>query len=99
MDDEDIKGAIRAALSRLEGRVNGIYLHIDMDALDISEGSANHLDSNGGLKPELIEDAIVLVKNRLQLKGCTIASYDPSFDTKGRFLEAGMRCIRKVVSK
>ena len=99
MHDGDILGAIKTALSRLQGRVNGIYLHIDMDALDIREGSANHLDSCGGLKPKLVEDAIALIKNRLKLKGCTLASYDPSFDTKGKFLEAGIRCIRKIVSE
>jgi arginase family enzyme len=33
---------IEAALVSLQDRVTGIYLHIDMDAFEISEGRANH---------------------------------------------------------
>jgi arginase family enzyme len=75
-----------------------MYLHIDMDAFDIDEGSANHLDSTGGLKTEVVEEAITMVRKHLNLRAATIASYDPNCDSKGKFLEAGLRCARKLVS-
>jgi arginase len=89
---------IEAALKMLQDRVTGIYLHIDMDALAIEEGAANHFGVFGGLKPELIETAITMVKRYLKIQAGTVASFDPTFDSNGKFLAAGIRCIRLIVS-
>jgi arginase len=89
---------VEAALNKLQDQVSGIYLHIDMDALAINEGAANHFGANGGLKPEFIEAAIAMVRQNFSLKAGTVASFDPTFDSKNRFLEAGIRCIRQMVS-
>ena len=62
LDDSAILNSIETALSSLRDRVAGIYLHIDMDAFEISEGSANHYGATGGLTVDLIEEAIVRVK-------------------------------------
>jgi arginase len=97
LNDKDILKAIEGALKKLQFRAIDMYLHIDMDAFDIDEGSANHLDSTGGLKVEVIEEAINLVKKHLKLRASTIASYDPACDTKDKFLEAGLRCAKKLV--
>jgi arginase len=89
---------IEAALKMLQDRVTGIYLHIDMDALAIEEGAANHFGVSGGLKPELIETAITMVKRYFKIQAGTVASFDPTFDSNGKFLAAGIRCIRLIVS-
>ena len=96
---EDILKVIERALEKIQSRVTDMYLHIDMDALDIDEGSANHLHATGGLKVETIEEAISMVKKQFNLRSATIASYAPEFDTKGKFLEAGLRCARRLVSE
>ena len=97
LDSSAILKSIEAALFSLRDRVSGIYLHIDMDAFEISEGAANHYGATGGLSVELIEDAIAMVKKHFIIKSATIASFDPAGDTKGKFLEAGLRCARKLV--
>ena len=88
---------IEAALSELQDRVTGIYLHIDMDALAIEEGAANHFGATGGLKPEVIETAIAMVKRNFNIQAATVASFDPTFDSDGKFLAAGIRCIHQMV--
>jgi arginase len=98
LSDEEVLKAIDAVLENIKSRVSYMYLHIDMDAFDIDEGSANHLDSTGGLKTEVVEEAITMVRKHLNLRAATIASYDPNCDSKGKFLEAGLRCARKLVS-
>lgn len=89
---------IEAELSELQDRVTGIYLHIDMDALAIEEGAANHFGVSGGLKPELIEAVIAKVKRYFKIRAATVASFDPIFDPSGKFLSAGIGCIHQIVS-
>jgi hypothetical protein len=38
------------------------------------------------------------MKIQIKIKSATIASFDPACDTAGRFLEADLRCARKLVS-
>ncbi len=90
---------LESALKMLRPRVDDIYLHIDMDALSIAEGAANHFGASGGLQPEIIEGAAGLVKQYFHLRGCAVASYDPAFDSGGEFLAAGIGCIREIVSE
>jgi arginase len=97
-DNRQILRSLETALINLKDRVNNIYLHIDMDAFEISEGAANHYGATGGLTVDLIENAIARVKEHFIIKSATIASFDPAGDTKGKFLEAGLRCARKLVA-
>lgn len=96
--DSAILDSIESALLSLRDHVKGIYLHIDMDAFEIGDGAANHYGATGGLSVELIEDAIALVKKHFIIKAATIASFDPACDTRGKFLAAGLRCARALVS-
>jgi hypothetical protein len=43
------EGDFEAALEELHGRVDRVYLHIDLDALDLTEGTANEYAAPGGL--------------------------------------------------
>lgn len=97
-DDAEILRKIEAALIRLQSRVTGVYLHIDMDAFEVGGGAANHYGATGGMSPEFMLQAIALVKDHIPVRGCAIASYDPVFDRDARFLEAGIQCIRKIVA-
>jgi len=98
-DSSAILNSIEASLACLRDRVAGIYLHIDMDAFEVGEGAANHFGATGGLSVELIENAIALVKKHFIIKSATIASFDPACDTKGKFLDAGLRCAKKLASE
>ena len=98
-DDTEILKRIEAALIRLQNRITGVYLHIDMDAFEVGGGAANHYGASGGISPEFIIKAIALVKDHIPVRGCAIASYDPAFDSDSRFLEAGLQSIRQIVSE
>jgi len=93
----EILEGIVAALTALKSRVNGIYLHVDMDAFEIGSGAANHYGATGGISPEFMGSAIALVKEYVPIRGCAVASYDPAFDKDRRFVEAGIQSIRQIV--
>lgn len=95
--ETEVIESLEAALTQLKSRVAGIYLHIDMDAFEIGGGTANHYGATGGISPEFMDNAIALVKKYIPIRGCTVASYDPEFDKDGRFVEAGIQSIRKIV--
>ena len=97
-DDTEILRGIEAALIRLQNRVTGVYLHIDMDAFEVGGGAANHYGATGGMSPEFMIQAIALVKEHIPVRGCAIASYDPAFDRDSQFVEAGIQSIRKIVT-
>jgi len=97
-DDSEILKSIESALAALEANVRGVYLHIDMDAFEITQGRANHYGATGGLSVELVEAAIAAVKDRFKVMAATVASFDPAGDTHGLFLQAGLRCIRRIAA-
>lgn len=97
-NDADILEKMKSEMADLQHRVTGIYLHIDMDAFEIGGGAANHYGATGGISQEFMLEAIALIKDHIPVKGCGLASYDPSFDGDARFLEAGIQSIRKILS-
>ena len=86
------------ALAGMAGLVDGAYLHIDMDAIDLDGCQANDLHSPGGLKPDLIEELIDMAKQTLGLKAATISTYNPTVDPDRTALQAGFRLIKRIFS-
>ena len=86
----------RVKLARIESQ-SDFTIEI-MDAFEIGGGAANHYGATGGISQELMLKAIALVKDHIPVKGCGLASYDPSFDRDDRFVEAGIQSVRKIFS-
>jgi arginase len=84
------------ALDELRLGVARVYLHVDLDALDTSEGRANPFASEGGLSLRQLESAIDLVFERLEVAAVAITAYDPGLDEDGRMARAGLQVITTV---
>jgi arginase len=87
--------AYTAALDGLKQRVPRVYLHVDLDVLDPSEGRANRFAAEGGLTVRELERAIELVFERL-VAAAAITAYDPALDTDGRMARAGAGLIKAI---
>jgi arginase len=74
---------IEMVLQSLGEWMNRFYLHLDLDALDPSEGRANGYVSRGGFSAAGLQKLLALIRRKLAVKAMTIASYDPAFDTEG----------------
>jgi len=84
------------ALDGLRARVPRVYLHVDLDALDPSEGRANPFAAEGGLSLTMLERAIDRVFERFEVAAAAITAYDPSLDGDGRVARAAIRVIGRV---
>jgi arginase len=90
--------ALGAALDTLRARVGRVHVHLDLDVLDPEAvGIANEFAPEGGLTAEEVEEAVRVIRERLEIASATVASYDPSFDRNGRVLKAGTGFARVLV--
>jgi arginase len=72
------------ALQGVARRTTQLYVHLDADVLDLSEGSANSYARAGGLTAVTLYQALDLIRNTARIGAASIASYDPAFDEDGR---------------
>lgn len=80
--------ALASALDELRGRVERVYLHVDVDALDDSAGHANRYAAPGGPDLETYRRSIAEVFARFSVAAVAVAAWDPAHDVDGRIGEA-----------
>ena len=61
-----------------------VYVHVDMDVVDTSEGRANDWARPGGLSVTHLCDALDLIGRRVPIVAGAITCYDPAVDADGR---------------
>jgi arginase len=80
----DVAAQLDAALDALAGRVEQLYVHVDLDVLDASEGRANAYAGGPGLSRHELLDAIAKAAARCPIGAGAITAYDPVYDDDGR---------------
>ncbi|MBA3428763.1 MAG: arginase family protein, partial [Actinobacteria bacterium] len=80
----------------LRDRARRLYLHIDLDALDPSEGR-NQYSSVGGLSTVQLLAAIDEVFERFDVAAAAITAYNPDVDVDGRMAATAARVLAAVV--
>jgi arginase len=75
---------VTSALDGLRERVAGVYLHLDLDVLDPSEGRANAYAVSGGLAAAEVERIIAAVGERFAVHGAAVTAYDPEADPEAK---------------
>ena len=87
---------LAVALADLRTRAARVYLHIDLDVLDPSEGRANAFAAEGGLSLDQVEWAIGRVFEQFDVVAAAITAYDPTLDADGRMARAALRLVAAV---
>lgn len=80
-------------LDSMKRRVQGMYVHLDLDVLDVEVASANKFAVPGGLTIDDVEYALSRIARNLQIAGVTLSAYDPAADTDGAAASAAIRLI------
>lgn len=71
------------AIGALSERVENFYVHLDVDVLDKSEGSANSYATGGGLSAGQLYAALEFLQRSGRIRIAGITSYDPACDRDG----------------
>jgi arginase len=72
------------AIRELAHRVGQVYVHVDVDVLDLSEGWANTYACRGGLMLEDLYGALEMIGPSVKIGAGSITSYDPEADRDNR---------------
>jgi arginase len=90
-------GVLVPILDRLRLEVRRIYLHLDLDVLDPSEGRANRYAVAGGLSTQFVEDVVTEIGKRFAIGAAGITAYDPSGDENNRVLRSTFVLARAII--
>lgn len=90
------RATLAERLDALASRVEGVYLHVDMDVHDPAEGRANAYAAPGGLSAGEVRGLIAEVASRVPIVAAAITAYDPSCDTDGRMLDTGLDLLQAI---
>jgi arginase len=90
---------VEAALDDLRNRVEDVYLHVDLDAVD-PEVAPGIVDppAPGGMSLQEVERAIRAACARLRLRAAALTTYNPERDADGRTLEAATRILETIAA-
>jgi arginase len=83
--------ALDEALDGLREAVPRVYLHVDLDALDVGVGRANPYSAPGGPSLDTLLTAINRVFDRFDVTAAAITAYDPRGDGDGAIAAAARR--------
>jgi arginase len=92
----DFAAGLPAALDALRERVGKVYVHVDLDVLDPSEGAVNSYGAPGGPALAEVREAIRRVRERFAVRAATLSSYDPAYDRDGRAAAAGLEILEEL---
>jgi arginase len=85
-------------LARRKEHTRDIYLHIDLDSLDPSEGTANGFAVEGGFSVAAVRELVDQAADAFRIRAVALTAYDPSQDTDGRACNAGIDLIVSAVN-
>ena len=88
-------GSLEEALGALD--VESVYVHIDLDVLDPSEGRASGWSVPGGLTAEELESALETIASGFEIPAAAITAYDPRVDPEGRIPPVAARIASRLV--
>jgi arginase len=82
------------AVADLKGRVERVYLHVDLDAIDANEAKANKYAAPGGPGLDRLLSEVRHVCGQFHVVAAAITAYDPDLDDDDRTL----RLARQISS-
>lgn|SRR2546423_3693788 len=93
IEPDQIRSDLMRRLQTVSNRVDSLYVHMDLDVLDIGVAPANQFAVAGGLTLEDLEYALDKIADNSRLGGITLSAYDPHSDSGGEAARAALRLI------
>ena len=77
-------------------RVERIYLHIDLDVLDVSVGTANEYAAAGGPDLDTVLETITDAFSRFEVPVAALTAYNPRVDNTGAIASAARVIAQRI---
>jgi arginase len=97
VSSDSVRKEFRDTLSDFGQRVRDVYLHVDLDVLDTSEGNANSFAVAGGLSLRELLGAIHAIGDVTRIRAVALTAYDPACDREGKMREAASTIIEAAI--
>jgi arginase len=95
---DDYPEWLPSALESVQSRTHSVYLHIDLDVLDPSEGRANPFATDSGLLVSDVLNVIRVIRDTLPIAAVALTAYDPSCDEDGRIRAAAQTILDEALA-
>lgn len=86
------------SLLAAEAAINGVYLHLDLDVLDLSVARVNVFGAPGGLAGAELEALVETTSSRCNLRAVSLTAYDPALDADERVPPIAVRVLRAIAA-
>jgi arginase len=90
-----VENSFKPLLASLPQRV---YIHLDLDVLDVTEAHVNEYSCPGGLRLSEVLEIVDLIGRDRAIVGAAVTSYDPSVDHDAKALNAGVAAVKQLLS-
>lgn len=90
---EAIEGTLGARVRRDLDAPEQLYVHLDLDVLDPSEGQVNEYACEGGVSAVNLRSAMYSVGELDTVAALTLSAYDPAYDADGRVCAAAFSVL------
>src|SRR5258705_6309805 len=84
-------------LRAMRKRAGEVYLHIDLDVLDETEGRANSFACGGGLSRAQLLEQVLVIGSNFHIGAAAITAYDPACDPDQRIPPIGREIVEALV--
>ena len=90
---------LTAAVGIIAGHCAAVYVHVDLDVLDPSEGQVNDYAAPGGLSCADVTWGIREITSNFYFVAASLTAFDPAVDTDGRALEAAAQIALVLIER
>ena len=92
---ETLVDALRAVVP--EG--TGLYVHVDLDVLDIEVARVNVYGGSGGLDGDQLDALLDTLLGTFPVRAVSLTAYDPAYDVEARVPPIALRLLRTVAAR
>ena len=88
--------ALDQVLHAWSGKLDGVYVHVDMDVHDPNLAPVNSYQPSDGLSPEEVQQCVRTIAAKFRILGASVTAYDPDSDIADKGLAAGLGLISLI---
>jgi arginase len=91
----ELPGLVRAVRA-ISPAPSGVYLHVDLDVLDLAEAHVNVYSAPGGPTGRELCDLVADVAGSCPVRAVSLTAYDPQFDPDGRVPPIALDLLTRI---